>query len=196
MSWLHVALEVIEVVSLAIDVADKLINVLNKAGVLENTNNSDELGAKVMQAREINITPPEERAAYEQYIKQIDAMEIDPDKYYSAEDKQAAANEFLSGALNVVYADDNGVTPFLQEVNAHSSFYEPDQIKAYLDKSAESQLDMGDIGKYFDDKLDSMQDILRTEDVLIDAEKSLGLNDDEIKQKFDDERVHRNQDLD
>ena len=196
MSWLHVALEVIEVVSLAIDVADKLINVLNKAGVLENTNNSDELGAKVMQAREINITPPEERAAYEQYIKQIDAMEIDPDKNYSAEDKQAAANEFLSGALNVVYADDNGVTPFLQEVNAHSSFYEPDQIKAYLDKSAESQLDMGDIGKYFDDKLDSMQDILRTEDVLIDAEKSLGLNDDEIKQKFDDERVHRNQDLD
>ena len=196
MSWLHVALEVIEVVSLAIDVADKLINVLNKAGVLENTNNSDELGAKVMQAREINITPPEERAAYEQYIKQIDAMEIDPDKNYSAEDKQAAANEFLSGALNVVYADDKGVTPFLQEVNAHSSFYEPDQIKAYLDKSAESQLDMGDIGKYFDDKLDSMQDILRTEDVLIDAEKSLGLNDDEIKQKFDDERVHRNQDFD
>ena len=50
---------------------------------------------------------------------------------------------------------------------------------------------MENIGRYFDSKLDAMQEIRRTESVLVAAEKSIGVNEQDAKKKFETERLHR-----
>lgn len=190
---IKLAVGVIQVVSLAIDVADKFVDVLKKAGVIENTRNSDELGSKVLRGREINITPKnvETPSDYENYARRIDSIEIPQDKNYSPEEKRAAADEFISGAMNVKFGKDSGVNNFLQEVNGHPNYYTPDRIEKYMDTAGQNNLNMENIGRYFDNKLDSLQDIRRTESVMTEAEKSLGATESEAKAAFDAERIRR-----
>ena len=190
---INLAVKVIQVVNLAIDVADKFVDVLKKAGVIENTRNSDELGAKVLRGREINITPKdvETPSDYLNYARQIDSLEIPQDKNYSPEQKRVAANEFISEAVNVKFGKDSGVNNFLQEVNSHPNYYTTDRIEKYIESARQNNLNMENIGRYFDNKLDSLQDIRRTESVMTDAEKSLGVNENEAKAAFDAERIRR-----
>ena len=184
---------VIEVVNLAVDVADKFVDVLKKAGVIKNTQNSDELGAKVLHGQEINITPDalSTKQDYEDYARKIDTLQLPSGQDYSPEEKRNAVNKFITDAMNVRYGNQNGVNDFLKEVNDHKEYYSPQRIEAYMDKANQNDLNMSKIGDYLGNNLDSMQDIRKTETVLIDAERSLGVDDEAAKEKFDAERDKR-----
>ena len=55
----------------------------------------------------------------------------------------------------------------------------------------QKNLNMENIGRYFDSKLDSMQDIRHTESVLIAAEKFIGINEQDAKKNFATDRSQR-----
>ena len=178
-AMLKLAENAITVISFAIDVLDKFVDVLKKAGVLKNSNNSDELGAKVIRGRELGITPDKFTTLkdYEDYIRQIDAIELPENRNYSVQEKRDAANEFINGAMNMRYGQNLGINNFLVEVEGHSKFYSPERINAYMTCAEQKNFNMENIGRYFDSKLDAMQDIRHTESVLIAAEKSAGINE-------------------
>ena len=193
MATIKLAVEVINVVSLAIDVADKFVDMLKNAGIIKNTDNADELGGKVLRGREINLTPDglTTKQDYEDYMRRIDAVELPAGQSYAPEEKQAAASEFITGAMNTRYGTQSGVNSFLKEVDTHKEYYSPQRIETYMDKARQSNLNMENIGRYLDSKLDSMQEIRQTESVLVDAEKELGISDKEAKDKLDAERTER-----
>lgn len=192
-AMLKFAVEAIHVLSLAVDVADKFVDVLKNAGVVKNSSKSDELGAKVLRGREMGITPEkvETLKDYEEYARKIDEIELPENQSYSLKEKRDAANEFITGAMNMKYGQNFGVNDFLAEVDGHSNFYSPERINSYLDCAKQNNLNMENIGRYFDSKLDAMQDIRRTESVLVAAEKSIGVNEQDAKKKFETERLHR-----
>ena len=190
------AVEVINVVSLAIDVADKFVDVLKNAGILKITKDGDELGAKVLHGREINITPDglSSERDYGDYMRRIDAVELPLGKSYAPEEKRAAASEFITGAMNVRYGTKIGVNEFLKEVDTHKEFYSPQRIETYMDKAQQNNLNMENIGRYLDGKLDSMQEIRQTDSVLVEAEKSMGISEEEAKERLNKEHNVRNDD--
>lgn len=192
-TMLKLAVGAIQVLSLAVDVADKFVNVLKNAGVIKNSSTVDELGAKVLRGREMGITPEkvETLKDYEEYARKIDEIELPENQSYSLKEKRDAANEFITGAMNMKYGQNFGVNNFLAEVDDHSNFYSPERINSYLNCAKQNNLNMENIGRYFDSKLDAMQDIRRTESVLVAAEKSIGVNEQDAKKKFETERLHR-----
>lgn len=192
-TMLKLAVGAIQVLSLAVDVADKFVNVLKNAGVIKNSSTVDELGAKVLRGREMGITPEkvETLKDYEEYARKIDEIELPENQSYSLKEKRDAANEFITGAMNMKYGQNFGVNNFLTEVDGHSNFYSPERINSYLNCAKQNNLNMENIGRYFDSKLDAMQDIRRTESVLVAAEKSIGVNEQDAKKKFETERLHR-----
>ena len=190
---IKLAVKVLEVVSLGLDVADKFVGVMKNAGVIKNTNTSEELGAKVLRGNELGLTPQNVKnwEDYEKYMRSIDAIELTAEQKYDADKKLAAANEFITGAMNLKYGQAHGVNNFLEEVNKNPDYYSGGRIEAYMDKAAQKNLNMENIGRYFDNKLDSLQDIRKTESVLLEAEKSLGVDESKTKSDFDAERVKR-----
>lgn len=188
-----IAVGAIHVISLAVDVADKFVDVLKKAGVIKNSSNSDELGARVLRGRELGITPEkvETMKDYEEYARQIDAIELPQNQSYSLKEKHNAANEFITGAMNMKYGQKSSINNFLVEVDGHSNFYSPERINSYLNCAEQKNLNMENIGSYFDSKLDSMQDIRHTESILIAAEKLIGVNEQDAKKNFETERSQR-----
>lgn len=193
MAALKLAVNVLEVISFGLDVADKCVGVLKNAGVIKNSKNSDELGAKVMRGAEMGLTPQNAKTLeeYKEYIRQIDEIKLTGDENYSPDKKREAANEFLTGALDMRYGQTEGLSNFLKEVNKNPEYYSAARIEAYLDTAAQKNFNMENIGRYFDSKLDSMQGIRQTESVLLEAEKSLNVKEDDAKSAFDDERAKR-----
>ena len=199
MTVLTTALKVIEVLSLAVDVMDRMVDVFKKAGILKETNNSEELGAKVLYGNEHNITPPnpEDKVAYDDYITQIDSTDLSTEDAgrFSAEDKRKAASEFITGTLNSEYGSNN-INDFLIDVATNSDYYSADKIKAYMDVAANKEdLDMGNIPKYFNGQLNNFKDIKETEEAMVEAEQSLGVTEEEAKQNIDVEQEKRNKQI-
>ena len=192
-AMIKLAVNVLNVVSLGLDVADKFVGVLKNAGIIKNTSNSEELGAKVIRGNELGLTPQDVKnwADYEKYMRSIDAIELTADQNYDSDKKLAAANEVITGAMNLKYGQASGVNNFLEEVNKNSDYYTGGRIEAYMDKAGQNDLNMENIGRYFDSKLDSLQDIRKTESVLLEAEKSLNVDESKAKSDFNAERVKR-----
>lgn len=192
-SALKLAVKVLEVINFGLDVADKCVDVLKNAGVIKNSKNSDELGAKVMRGAEMGLTPHNAKTLedYKEYAKQIDEIKLTGNENYSPDKKREAADEFITGALNMHYGQVGGVNDFLKEVNKNPEYYSSARIEAYMNKAAQKNFNMKNIGRYLDSKLDSMQGIRQTESILLEAEKSLNVNENDAKAKFDAERAKR-----
>ena len=60
-----------------------------------------------------------------------------------------------------------------------------------MDTFKNSGENMDNINKYFDNKLDSLQDIRQVDEKLVEAEKKLGVDEDTAKQNLDTEKAKR-----
>ncbi len=173
------------------------VGVCKKLGLIKRECKPEELGDRALQAYEKeNIKPEDYRGRYDEYIKKIESIELDPEKSkeYSTEKKLKAAGAVVGFALQEHYGRDKGVESFVKnELNDESKkeFYTEDRTREYLDVCAETDTDMSKIGDYLDDRLDSMEETRAMGLKLLEAEKKLGVSETEAKDNIEREKERR-----
>ena len=150
------------------------------------------MGDRALQAKEAGINPEDYDGRFEEYKDKIENFEIDPEKSknYTPEQKLAAAGEIAGWALTEHYGKASGVEKFIEcEWNKNGKYYEPERTAAYMEEFKDGGMEK--IGDYFDNKLDSLQGIKQIEGKLQEAEKSLGVSEEEAKERLQAEVERR-----
>lgn len=189
----------LSVVSLAVSVIDIGINVCKSLGIIKKDMPPEELGDRALQAQEKGVKLEDYAGRYDEYIKDIESLELEPEasEKFSPAEKNKAAAEVLSAVLVDHYGSESGVENFLgtELVEANKDFYNPARVISFMDTFKNSGTDMGNINKYFDSKLDSMQEIRYVNAKLVEAEKRLGFDDEQAKKNLSEEQDKRSEDL-
>ncbi len=187
----------LNVVALAVTAIDIGIHVCKALGIIKKDMPPEELGDRALQAQDRGIKAEDYEGRYNEYLQEIETIELDPEasEKFSVEEKQTAAAEILGTALVEYYGKDSGAEKFLNteltEVN--KDFYTPERVVSYMNAFKNSGDNMENINKYFDSKLDSMQEIRHVDTMLIEAEKKLGVSEEEAKQNLDEEKTKRSE---
>lgn len=189
----------LKVVAFAVTAIDIGVRVCKSLGIIKKEMPPEELGDRALQAQEKGINPEDYEGRYNEYLAEIEALELEPEasEKFSPEEKKVAAAQVLSLALVEHYGKDSGVEKFLSTelTENNKKFYTPERVISYMDTFKNSRDNMENISKYFDGKLDSMQDFRYVDAKLIEAEKKLGVNEEEAKQNLDEEKIKRSEDL-
>ena len=186
---------ILTVATLALAVVDIGVSVCKNLGIIKPDVKSQELGDKVIQAREQGICVENYEGQYQKYIDDINSFDIDPIKSesYSPEEKLNAAGQLVVCALIEHYGKDSGVDKFLKYelTEDNMNFYQSERVKAYLEEFHADQTDMGKIGDYFDNKLESLAETKIIDAKLVEAEKTLGVDEEKAEEKIDKEIERR-----
>ena len=187
----------LSVVSLAVSVIDIGISVCKSLGIIKKDMPAEELGERALQAQEKGVKLEDYAGRYDEYIKDIESLELEASEKFSPAEKNKAAAEVLGAVLVDHYGNESGVENFLgtELVEANKDFYNPARVISFMDTFKNSGTDMGNINKYFDSKLDSMQEIRYVNAKLVEAEKRLGFDDEQAKKNLSDEQAKRSEDL-
>lgn len=171
------------------------VGICNKLGLFHREYKPEDLGDRALQAYEKdNIKPEDYKGRYDEYIKKIESIELDPEKSkkYSPEEKLKAAGVVVGFALQEHYG--HNVESFVKrelDDESKKDFYTEDRTKEYLDVCAETNTDMSKIGDYLDDNLDSMEETRAMGLKLLEAEKKLGFSETEAKENIEHEKDRR-----
>lgn len=187
----------LSVVSLAVSVIDIGISVCKSLGIIKKDMPAEELGERALQAQEKGVKLEDYAGRYDEYIKDIESLELEASEKFSPAEKNKAAAEVLGAVLVDHYGNESGVENFLgtELVEANKDFYNPARVISFMDTFKNSGTDMGNINKYFDSKLDSMQEIRYVNAKLVEAEKRLGFDDEQAKKNLSEEQAKRSEDL-
>ncbi len=179
MLTLGVVLKAVRILVIALDVADKVITIARKAGLIRNTQDVSELGAKALKGKEMGIEEPEDLSKYNEYLKKIDELPITPEemaKYGELEKKETGA-KILVKSVDSVFPDIQNLVKFLEDVKDNPDFYTTTRMEKYLKLGSEQKVDMEDIVKYLDGGLDEdvagMAKQRRLQELLEKAESEL-----------------------
>lgn len=175
----------LEVAAFVVTVVSAAVSICRNLGILKPDTEPEDLGDRALQAKEAGINPEDYDGRFEEYRDKIENFEIDPEKSknYTPEQKLAAAGEVTGWALTEYYGKESGVDKFIEcEWNKNEGYYEPARAAAYMEEFKGGGMDK--IGDYFDNKLDSLQGIKQIEGKLQEAEKSLGVSEDEAKERL------------
>lgn len=177
----------LNLVSLAIDVADKLVVALKDWGVIKTTTTAEELGAKSLEA-ERNGIRAEDAKDFGGYLQAVDAIELTPEQA-SAYDPKACEQRGKELALRGLGQElGNEAGAFTQELAKNEDFYRADgRVETYADAVRTGELAAVDISAYFDNKLDDLQSIKKTDAVLQNVEERRGLSPEEAAKELDAE---------
>ncbi|MCI6085675.1 MAG: hypothetical protein MR711_05395 [Selenomonas sp.] len=177
----------LNLVSLAIDVADKLVVALKDWGVIKTTTTAEELGAKSLEA-ERNGIRAEDAKDFGGYLQAVDAIELTPEQA-SAYDPKACEQRGKELALRGLGQElGNEAGAFTQELAKNEDFYRADgRLETYADAVRTGELAAVDISAYFDNKLDDLQSIKKTDAVLQNVEERRGLSPEEAAKELDAE---------
>ena len=177
----------LNLVSLAIDVADKLVVALKDWGVIKTTTTAEELGAKSLEAEKNGIRAEDARD-FGGYLQAVDAIELTPEQK-SAYDPKACEQRGKELALRGLGQElGNEAGAFTQELAKNEDFYRADgRVETYADAVRTGELAAVDISAYFDNKLDDLQSIKKTDAVLQNVEERRGLSPEEAAKELDAE---------
>ena len=177
----------LNLVSLAIDVADKLVVALKDWGVIKTTTTAEELGAKSLEAEKNGIRA-EDAKDFGGYLQAVDAIELTPEQK-SAYDPKACEPRGKELALRGLGQElGNEAGAFTQELAKNEDFYRADgRLETYADAVRTGELAAVDISAYFDNKLDDLQSIKKTDAVLQNVEERRGLSPEEAAKELDAE---------
>ena len=176
----------LNIVSLAIDVADKLVVALKDWGVIKTTT-AEELGAKSLEAEKNGIRA-EDAKDFGGYLQAVDAIELTPEQK-SAHDPKACEQRGKELALRGLGQElGNEAGAFTQELAKNEDFYRADgRVETYADAVRTGEPAAVDISAYFDNKLDDLQSIKKTDAVLQNVEERRGLSPEEAAKELDAE---------
>ena len=177
----------LNLVSLAIDVADKLVVALKDWGVIKTTTTAEELGAKSLEAEKNGIRA-EDAKDLGGYLQAVDAIELTPEQK-SAYDPKACEQRGKELALRGLGQElGNEAGAFTQELAKNEDFYRADgRVETYADAVRTGELAAVDISAYFDNKLDDLQSIKKKDAVLQNVEERRGLSPEEAAKELDAE---------
>lgn len=182
----------LRVVALVVTVVDAGISICRNLGLLKPDTEPEDLGDRALQAKDAGINPEDYDGRFEEYRDKIENFELDPEKSknYTSEQKLAAAGEVAGWALTEHYGKESGVDKFIEyEWNKNEGYYEPARAAAYMEEFKDGGMEK--IGDYFDNKLNALADIKQIEGKLQEAEKTLGVSDEEAKEKLQAETERR-----
>ena len=167
----------LNLVSLAIDVADKLVVALKDWGVIKTTTTAEELGAKSLEAEKNGIRA-EDAKDFGGYLQAVDA--------YDPKACEQRGKELALRGLGQELGNEAGA--FTQELAKNEDFYRADgRVETYADAVRTGELAAVDISAYFDNKLDDLQSIKKTDAVLQNVEERRGLSPEEAAKELDAE---------
>ena len=165
--------------SLAIDIADKLIDALKKWGVLKDTSNTDELGAKALYAGDCGVLE-ENYATYRDYLHAVDGMDMTAeqrDAYALEKKREAGAHLILGGLREEMGAQAEN---FVIETAQNDDFYQEEgRVEAYAEAVKSGDVSTENISAYFDNKLDDLQTVKETDSILKAIEEKRGVSTEE-----------------
>ena len=177
--------------SLAIDIADKLIDALKKWGVLENTSSTDDLGAKALYAENCGILE-ENYATYGEYLHAVDGMNITAEQRnaYAPEKKREAGAQLILGGLK----EEMGAQAeaFAIETAKNADFYQAEgRVETYAEAVKSGNVSAENISAYFDNKLEDLQTVKTTDAALKSIEEKRGVSLEEAGHLLDAEIERR-----
>ena len=118
----------------------------------------------------------------------VDAIELTPEQK-SAYDPKACEQRGKELALRGLGQElGNEAGAFTQELAKNEDFYRADgRVETYADAVRTGELAAVDISAYFDNKLDDLQSIKKTDAVLQNVEERRGLSPEEAAKELDAE---------
>lgn len=146
----------------------KIVDVIGRAlGIWGEKETTDEMGDRALQAQEAGIQP-ENFETYEQYLKEIRGLELDPEKSkkYSTAEKIMAGMGVCYWGLDGKYGKGSG--DLLTHIVKDHEFFNEKRLGVYLD----GVRSVADVARYFSGKLNP-EDNARVRDDLMGAEKQL-----------------------
>ena len=189
----------LKIVSFAVSVIDIGMRVCKTLNILKKDMPSEELGDRALQAQEKGIKISDYEGRYDEYIKEIENVEVNPESSnkFSSEQKNFAAAQVLGMGLLEHFGKDSGVDKFIgtELVEKNKDFYNPDRVVAYMETFKAAGLSMETIGRYLDSKLESLLENRNVDVKLVEAEQKLGLTESQAQENLDAERSRRSQDL-
>ncbi len=181
----------LRLLSLAIDIADKLVETLQRWGVLKETKSADELGAKALYAEECGIRE-ENYTAYGDYLNAVDNMNITTKQRndYLPEKRSEAGAKLLLGGLRTEMGEQ--ADAFACETAQNTDFYQGDgRVESYAEAVKKGEVSAENISAYFDNKLDDLQTLKATDSTLKAIEENRGVSPEEAASILEGEMERR-----
>lgn len=151
-----------------LDAAVKVVDVIGRVlGIWGEKETTEEMGDRALQAQEADIRP-ENFETYEQYLKEIRGLELDPEKSksYTQAEKIMAGMGVCYWGLDGKYGKGSG--DLLTHIVKDHEFFNEKRLGAYLD----GVRNVADVARFFSGKL-SPDEVNRVGDNLLMAEKKL-----------------------
>ena len=151
-----------------LDTVVKIVDVIGRAlGIWGEKETTEEMGDRALQAQEAGIRP-ENFETYDQYLKEIRGIELDPEK----SKKHTTAEKIMAG-MGVCYwgLDDKygkGSGDLITHIVKDHEYFNEKRLGAYLD----GVRSVADVARYFSGKLNP-DDTNRVCDDLMGVEKQL-----------------------
>lgn len=181
----------LRLLSMAIDIADKLVGALQRWGVLKDTKSADELGAKALYAEDCGIVE-EKYNDFVEYLHAVDEINLPAEQHgaYLLEQQKEAGAKLLLGGLRTEMGEQ--AEAFVCETVNNADFYQADgRVENYAEAVKNGEVSVEDIRAYFDNILDELQTVKATDSALKTLEEKSGASPEEAVHMLESEMERR-----
>lgn len=168
-------LKAIRVAATVVTAVAHAVTAISHAFGLTKSTNAEELGEKALQAEEQNIRP-EDFQSYEDYVKEVEAINLDPERSsrWTKEQKEAKTAEVGTMLLTERFGQ-NAVT-LIGDVAKHPDFFTPQRATHYLQEAQGQNIDLTKVSDLLNNKTTDLSSVIEAKDLMYDIEKSLNPN--------------------
>jgi hypothetical protein len=157
-----------------------LVSIAKSLGLIEDENvETEELGDKALQA-EMEGIKPENYETYQEYMKEIENFEIDPEKSRKLTEKEKIEKgiEITSALLVEKYGPD--VQGLILETVKNPEFFNSERVKEYIKLADGDKISYSEITNYLDGNIRNFDHIDKVSDAMVDIEKKIDPNISDI----------------
>lgn len=165
----------VNVVATAISVVTTVITVVSNALGLTKTENPEELGQKALQAEEQNIRP-ENFKTYEEYVKEVESLNLDPERTSKWTKEQKEAKAFELGTMLLTEKFGQNASTLIIDIAKRPDFFTPERAKHYLEVGQAQNIDLSKISDLLNNKTSDLKSVVEAKDLMFEIEKSLNPN--------------------
>ena len=161
----------VNIVATTITAVTTIVTAVSRAFGLTKTDNPEELGQKALQAEEYDIRPDNFKT-YEAYGKEVEALNLDPEKSskWSKEQKEAKAFEIGSMLLTEKFGPNASV--LIVDIARRPEFFTPERAKHYLETAKDLSIDLAKVSDLINNATRDLPSVVEAKDLMYDIEKS------------------------
>ena len=182
LSGLAAVIPGLNVLMATLTVVDILIAIAKALGIIEEEQDKEELGDRVIQGEKQGITR-EQFDSHEEYMKKLKEIDLDKElsNKLSKKDKLLAAGSVaIMGIQEKTGVEFGSEMKFMTEIVRKPEFFTKARVHSLINEFARVDGTMDQISEYFDNKGTlSIADAKKIEDAMMKAEKALDSKVDE-----------------